>query len=62
MLQKNAESRPSASELHSARLPPLMVLEEDPPVINAEDIANQTQAKCVKHFKSYVDIVLSTCA
>ena len=50
MLQKDAESRPSASELHSTRLPPLMVFEEEEaPVINAEDLANQTQAKCVQY-------------
>ncbi len=44
MLQKNPESRPSASDLHNTRLPPLLEKEDDP-VITQEEVGALTTAR-----------------
>ena len=44
MLQKDPEGRPSATELHSTRLPPLVEREEDP-VVTQEEVGTLTTAR-----------------
>ncbi len=53
MLQKSPESRPSASELHTTRLPPLIEKEDDP-VITQEEVGALTTARWGQRTRHYI--------
>ena len=45
MLQKDSANRPSAIELYTTRLPPLMIHEEDPAISQDDEPVDLTKTK-----------------